>query len=321
MSLNKLRALAAAPVLAIGLSAMAGGPINTPEIEPNEGKATATPAGPMQMGDTLSGNTTGTSAAAGAASRDFFRVSVQGAAPGIYKHRLTINNLPGHSGAIMGVAQSGAASDTVTINTTSASVRYNQWYGFGGSADVNYRVQGTASTTADYQVEYSSVAVTPVSLGSYQPGSMSITTFGQGHTTDTEMFLYDSSFNLLRLNDDRPAPATGFQSTIDDTLAAGVYYLAVSNFNTATSAALESSATERSTTGNRMDFDGTIARATNTIGVNVSFAITNDLSTTQFPAILDEAQGIYWGTFTVVPAPGAMALLGLGGLAGLRRRR
>jgi len=314
--------LAVAAGLTFSTTAMA---VDWPEAEPNEGKATATLVGPIVPGDTLSGTSTGTAATAGLTSRDFFRVNVGASAvPQIYRNRLTFIGDQANTGAIMGLAQSGAASDTTTVQTTTTTTnppRFSQWYSFGSQHELYYRVQGSTATTAPYSVRFDQDVVTPAALGSFDEGPVTITTFGQGHTTDTEIFLFDSNFNLLRLNDDRPAPATDFQSIITETLAAGTYYLAVSNFNTATSAAQEGAATERSTTGNRMDFAGSLARSSTAANVNVAFAITDVNGTTQFPATLAAAYDVHWATFTVVPAPGAVALFGFAGLAAARRRR
>ncbi len=323
MSCVGVRWLAAAG-LAIGASALAA---VTPEIEPNEGKATATiVVGPMLSGDSITGSSIGTSAAAGATSRDFFRLTVApSAVPAIYRNRMTFATAQAHTGAIMGTAQSGAASDTTTIQTTSTTTtppRFSQWYSFGSQHDLHYRVQGATATTAPYEVVFDQVEIVPVDIGAFQPGTVSMTTFGQGHTTDTEMYLLDSGFNFLRQNDDRPSPATDFQSIITEDLSPGTYFLAISTFNTANSNANEAAATERSTTGNRMDFGGSLARASaSTTASNVSFAVTDTEGTTPFAASLAGPYEIYFAKLTIVPAPGAAALFGLAGLVGLRRRR
>lgn len=297
------------------------------EVEDNNNKAGSNLVS-LLNGDVIQGLTTGSSTTvAGVGSADFFRVRVGAQGLGIYRNRLvlTTTGTAGHSGAIMGLPQSGLASDTTiaqSSSTATSPARMNQWYTFGREADIYYRVTGTASTTADYTATYSQDAVTATVIGqSMNAGAITFTTVGQGHTTDTEMFLYDANFNMLNANDDEPAPGTSLQSRMTSTLTAGTYYLAVSNFNTAMSQA--NFPGDRSTTGNRMDFIDTLANSSTTAtALNMSFAITDSTDATyQFAASRTEAYGVLFYQFTVVPTPGAAALLGLAGLAGVRRRR
>lgn len=297
------------------------------EVEDNNNKAGSNLVS-LLNGDVIQGLTTGSSTTvAGVGSADFFRVRVGAQGLGIYRNRLvlTTTGTAGHSGAIMGLPQSGLASDTTTAQTSSTATspaRMNQWYTFGREADIYYRVTGTASTTADYTATYSQDVVTATVIGqSMNAGAITFTTVGQGHTTDTEMFLYDANFNMLNANDDESAPSTAFQSRMTSTLTAGTYYLAVSNFNTAMSQA--NFPGDRSISGNRMDFIDTLANSSTTAtAVNMSFAIIDSTDATyQFAASRTEAYGVLFYQFTVVPTPGAAALLGLAGLAGVRRRR
>lgn len=286
------------------------------EEEPNENKASAThtanTGGWGVNGDTLSGSTTGSSTSPGEASADYFLIQTQPAPNGIYRHRLVITTTgtAGHSGALMGVAQSGIPSDTTTVQTTSTLTsppRFNQWYAFGNEEQIYYRITGTSATTSPYLVTLETEQVNPNWLGAYQAGDFTLTTRGQGHTTDTEIFLYDSNLNLIRWNNDAPAPATGTQSEIVQGLTAGTYYIAVSTSNTAIEQANESN--DRSTTGNRFDFPDAIARnSSSTSSVNVSLAIIDSAGTTQHGAFLNGPYEIYWGVFDVVGNAGACCL-------------
>ncbi|MBL8878066.1 MAG: proprotein convertase P-domain-containing protein [Phycisphaerales bacterium] len=310
----KYRWIAGVLVGAAGVSATFA--TDVPEEEPNENKAAATQTantgGWGVHGDTLSGSTTGSSTSPGQASADFFLVQTQPAAAAIYRHRLVIttSGTAGHSGALMGTAQSGVPSDTTTVQTTSTTSsppRFNQWYGFGHEEQLYYRITGTASTTSPYLVMLETETISPNSLGTFQAGEFVLTTRAQGHTTDTEIFLYDSNFNLIRWNDDAPAPATGTQSEIVQGLSAGTYYLAVSTFSTAIAPANE--AVDRSVSGNRFDLPDAIARnSSSSTSVNVSFAISDSAGTTQFGAALASSYEIYWSTFDVTGVAGACCL-------------
>lgn len=301
-----------------------------PEVENNETKALATVVTGMVPGDSLTGTTTGTASTAGATSRDFFKISLAPTAPGLYRYQLALNvgGSQANTGAIMGTAQSGAASDTTTVQTTGTTTppRMVQWYGFGKGESLYYRVQGATATTAAYQADLSMTPVAAVDLGSFQQGSFTLSTFGQT-TTDTEMFLYDGNYNLLRSNDDVPAAVStsAFQSQIVDSLLPGVHYLAISSFNTATNAALESVATERSTTGNRLDFPDMLVRGS-TAGAlsDLDFTIDTDGDANPALAVSASAAGgfdVYWAKFTVVPEPATLSLLAFGVLGMIRRRR
>lgn len=310
----KYRWIAGVLVGAAGITATFA--TDVPEEEPNENKASATQTantgGWGEHGDTLSGSTTGSSTSPGQASADFFLVQTAPVSAAIYRHRLVIttDGTAGHSGALMGVAQSGAPSDTTTLQTTSTTSsppRFNQWYGFGHAEQLFYRITGTASTTSPYLVTLETETISPNYVGSFQAGEFVLTTRNQGHTTDTEIFLYDSNFNLIRWNDDAPTPATGLQSEITQGLVTGTYYLAVSTFSTAIAEANES--IDRSATGNRFDFaDGIARNSSSTSSVNVSFAITDAAGTVQQGAFLSSSYEIYWASFDVVGVAGACCL-------------
>ena len=171
---------------------------NTPEIEPNETKGTATVVlAPMAPGHTLTGNTTGSATTAGATSLDTFRVKTAPAAAGIYRYRLVLTTTGpvGHVGSIRGLTQSSlaqapwsgspggtaVASETAahqTSLTTTTPARFVQWYGFGLSEEIYYRVTGVAATTADYVATLDRAPITPQDVGTYAPGFVTIWTFG-----------------------------------------------------------------------------------------------------------------------------------------------
>jgi MYXO-CTERM domain-containing protein len=139
------------------------------------------------------------------------------------------------------------------------------------------------------------------------PAGFSAKTSGNSTTADTQLFLFDSSGMGITHNDDDPN-AAGLQSAITGQFVpgAGVYYLAVSNYN----------------------YDPQSAGGA--IWANSPFNVERQpdgpgagspLSSWSGTAFSDGAYEINLRGASFVPAPGALALLGLGGLAATRRRR
>jgi subtilisin-like proprotein convertase family protein len=227
---------------ALMLASIAGAQV-TNEIEPNDTKAQATAVNNMVPGDSLTGTTTGTSTiTAGAASADYFRVKTRANALAIYRHRLTLTSSTlFQTGSIRGLSQTGSAATGGLIGTgdiqfqtnntaTSIGGRFVQWYGFGKGEEIYYRVTGTASTTAAYTATLDDAAVTPVAgPTNVIAGPVTVSTAGQGHTTDTDFWVYDANLDPVPGfgRDDGP----GLQGTVTSTLAAGNYTLAISTFS------------------------------------------------------------------------------------------
>ncbi|MFN0130944.1 MAG: PEP-CTERM sorting domain-containing protein [Phycisphaerales bacterium] len=337
-------------VCAAGLATSAMAQVTIPEIEANETKATATLASGLVANDMLVGNSTGSSTVAGPASLDTWRVGTAPAPLGIYRWRLAITTTgtAGHVGSIRGLTQTAAAqapwlpgqvvgtpttTDTAfqTSSTLTTPTRFNQWYGFGKAEEIYYRVTGAAATTADYKSTLECQQITPVNIGSFQPGAITISTLGQGHTTDTDFWVYNSNFDAIRGygNDDEAitavsgvpgATGTTLQSVLNRNYAPGTYYIAMSNFALANNQASPSDDDFR--TGALLDFANAVANSSTTVNLNMQFSVTDGVG----PAVVVPntkvgAYDVNWFCFTVVPAPSSLALLGLGGLILGRRRR
>jgi hypothetical protein len=293
------------------------------EVEPNETRPTATSVNFTAAGQVIRGTTTGTSATAGATSLDQFLIKTPPAAAGIYRHRLAIttSGTAGHVGTIRGLTQAAAASgpwpgpvgtatatDTAaqTTVTTAPLVRTNQWYGFGKEEQIYYRVTGGTTTTAPYTSTLSTDPITATDIpGTFQAGTIALSSFGQGHTTNTEFWVYDSSFNAIDGygNDDESvaggSPGTGATGTsfLRREYPAGTYYIAVSNFALTNNKG--SPCDDDLRTGAMLDFPHAALNSTSTTGVNVAFAVTDSAGTSPISATRPGQFDVLWYRMTV----------------------
>ncbi len=120
---------------------------------------------------------------------------------------------------------------------------------------------------------------------------------------DTELGLWDNAGTLLGNDDDG---GNGLWSLINADLTAGMYWLGGSEFNS-------DFADNWAMTGTQ--FEGGEFGDIN-LNINTVFAasqVAGNLDTGNEPVV--------WFKVTVVPAPASVALLGLGGLVAIRRRR
>lgn len=291
-----------------------------PEVEPNESKAAATVANALNDGDSLTGFSSGASTTTpGSASADFFRVTLAPRPLAIYRHRLTITTTgsAGHGGSLWGLEQSDSGistTDTQTqvSNTATTPPRMNQWFGFGKGETFYYRVVGNpAVPTGNYAGSLSSDTVTPTTIaGPLSAGQITISTIGQGHSTDTDLWVYDANLNALPDfgNDDESAAGGGpglnlVQSFLRRTYTPGVYFLAVSDYNLCNN--LVSPLDDQSPRiGPVMDFPNIlVARQATPTTNNVSFTISDSAGHSYpTPAIRPGPYDVAWFTFTVSPA-------------------
>jgi hypothetical protein len=296
-------------IAGVALSASAWGQIGNPEVEPNDTKGAATVANSggagLMAGDFLTGNTTGSSTTTpGPASADYFRVTVKTAPLAIYRHRLTITTggTSGHTGTIRGLSQGSTgigATDSSMGDSSSATGRLNQWYGFGKGEEFFYRVAGVAGTTDDYT---STMSTDPVTLNAditgVGPGSLTITAVGQGHSTDTDFWVFDSNLNPIPDfgNDDQLGVGVG-PGQVTRAVSSGTFYVAMSNYNLATNLATPSDDNWR--TGPVLDFPNLVTQSSTSTGLNVSFALVSTTGTTPVPATKVGAFDVSWTRFQV----------------------
>jgi hypothetical protein len=289
-----------------GLAASATAQTNFIEVEPNDNKTLANQVVLTGPGDSIVGNTTGSTITGTGAvnSADYFLVRAPAAPLGIYRHRLTITSAtPGHAGSIRGLTQSasginpGTNAAAQSSSPTTNPPRYNQWYSFGRQEEIYYAITGTAATTADYAATFSSDPVVPTDLGTFQAGIIIITTDGQGHTTDTDLWIYDQQFNAIPDygNDDLQG-STLFTSRLEREYTAGTYYLALSRHNLANEQ--QSPPDDRYRSGNVLDFPGSVLCSSTAIG-DLTFSITDSMGPVLVPAAINEPFEVHWYRFTV----------------------
>lgn len=291
------------------------------EIEPNNSKSNATLVSCMLPGDSITGVSAGTSTIGSDStilSADYFRVRTCALPIGVYQHRLTLTTSApvGHQITILGLDAVDLPPPTITtlessIQNSSATTtppRFVQWYGFGRSEEVYVRITGISTTVLPYQLTLSTVALGPAPLaGTLLAGQITITTEGQGHSTDTELKVYDSNLSPIPgfANDDTPLALPGggnqFQSTLQRVFPQGTYYLLLARFNMADNQL--PGADDGYQDGDVLDFPDVVLASNTTTGSNVSFAVTDAAGTTAYPAFLSASPyEILWYQFTVGPA-------------------
>lgn len=300
-------------VLLVGaLAASARAQVGFVEVEPNSVKSQATLALGILPGDTLTGVSTGSATGVGlstVASADYWDIRPPIQAPAIYCYSLDVSTIPAVDVTKQGVSQINGSpnpardvatqSDPASGSPPSTSV----WYGFGKAEQHYIKVTGSASTTGSYLLTYSCTPLTPAQTTEFKEGTLTVTTIGQGHGTNTELQLFNSAFvPLAGGHNDDYLPGATTQSRVDVTLTAGIYYVAVSDYNMSTNLS-DASATEANQNGNLLDFADLIVNGSTagSIGspLNISFSISDGVTT--FPVVASKTAPyrIFWATFTV----------------------
>ena len=304
------------------------------ETEPNDSKAAAN-AFSVVPGSTITGNSTGASiTVAGTTSVDEFLLNFGASAPAIYRNQLTLTTTGTalNTGSLRGLTQSVTTGITAgtdaTIQGTATAVRYNQFYSFGAATSLYYRVTGSSTTTADYTSTLTRTAVTPTDLGLFAPGTITFNT-GTTSAVDTSLLILDSGFNAIAnySNEDAAIATTGgtssFSSYLSRTYAAGTYYLAISNFSLSSNLAAATDDNYKATPV--FDSAGLVANSSTATGLNLGFTVADANGTQSIAGTKAAAYDVNFYKFTVgaapVPEPATMAVLGLGALGLLRRKR
>jgi hypothetical protein len=217
---------------------------------------------------------------------------------GIYRHSLTVTVDTGavNASTIRGLSQSAGVIGTTDSTVLTASSGVVAWYGFGKQEEIYYRVTGTTSTTGTYTSTLATSTITPTAVaGVFNPGTIEITEVGQGHTTDTDMWLYDGDLNAIPCggDDDNVGPPTSLQSRLSINLAAGTYYLAVSTYNLSNN---QNSCvgTDNFLSGIVLDFPYAVTDSSTTIGSNLTFTVNDGTTMTQQVASKAAIFGVEW---------------------------
>jgi hypothetical protein len=279
-----------------------------PEVEPNGQKFEATPVAGMVAGDTITGSSTGSSTMAGNAllnTADTFRVQTAAAPLAIYRHTLavTTSGPSGYTGRLLGLMQlNGVILPTETtfqFSSNGPALNESTWYGFGKQEQMYYRVIGTAATTSAYTATLTTSTIAPLAIGgTFAPGPVTVTTVGQGHNSDTEIYVYDSTLTPVPLGHNDGLSGFGTVSSVTLTLAPGTYYAAVSSYNTANDQS-DLNPTEVNDDETVLDFPDVIANNLGLTPYNVSFAVTDGTTTAHVPVLQSQAFEIVWATFIV----------------------
>lgn len=201
---------------------------------------------------------------------------------------------------------SAANSNPTTLTWTGLSLGSGYNPAVNGTLTFNMRQSafGTGANWTDIHITLVSYTAPPpptsIHLGAIGPGPLTIHTGGSG--IDTEIGLYNSLGILIAEDNDGLNSSPGESRLAGQDLPAGTYYLAVTRF------------TSDSQFG-PLSFAATGVGDTATSALSVGNGIDLLSGSGALPA-----GGVTWYSFTV-PTPSAAALLGIGTLATLRRRR
>ncbi|MEM1424245.1 MAG: DVUA0089 family protein, partial [Planctomycetota bacterium] len=195
-----------------------------------------------------------------------------------------------------GIAQNGLQSLFLDGGPESAFLTPGTYF---FSVDTFGGFEGAGPTSSAFTLDITSdsvvVPTADIALGSIAADTDTFSIDTIGSDFDTELGLFSSDGLLLANNDDIEPGNT--QSILEDLqLPAGDYLFAVGGFNTVF--------------GSGFQVEPGAA--------NGNFA--GQANGVQFGGLLDGG-AIQWVSFNVTPAPGAGALLAIGGLAAVRRRR
>jgi hypothetical protein len=283
---------------ALGASAQTTPPVIV-EAEPNNTRASAQDV-TLADGQSISGTCSGSildPLNASSSSADYFRITLPARA-GIWRYRLTLASTgpAGHALSIRGLSQQAgvpnAASDiTAQAAPTAGGVdRFVQFYSVGdgvATPRVTVRVTGTASTSS-YTLTLTGQSVRPVRFNRlFRPGVITITTAGRT-SVDTDMALLDDRCVPIAgasCDDTPPTPPStsgSVQSTLVRTLDAGIYYVAVSDFDLAHSNPAPSDDANRS--GTLLPDPGIICTGSSLTGLELGLSVSPAGGTAQLPA-------------------------------------
>jgi hypothetical protein len=274
-------------------------------------------------GETISGTISSSS------DLDYYRVSAPAAAPAIYRNRVTLSGGTGGRYSTRGTNLAGTGD--VNFNNDRISGEFLTWYNFGNTAEMYMRANRSGSGSNTYTMTQNISVVTPTAVPSLAQG---IHTFASVLVGDSEIYLYDGNFNLIGQNDSQVAGDVRASMKYDFT-SNGTFYIAIGSGNSSTHVGTASTPSYSSDVNNAffdsnfgsgarsnlLDFAGLVSRPENLSRSAAEFGVSIDGGVAIPHATNVGGQELAWFSFNVVPTPGSLALAGIAGLAGLRRRR
>jgi len=279
------------------------------ETEPNNVKGQATIIASMAAGDRVTGSSTGSQTTAGPDSIDYYRIAPATLPRAIYRHRLQLvtAGLDGFTTSIRGLAQlNGAAipgSDVAvqTVGPTSATPHLHQWYNFGDPAPIVLSVAGSPTSTSPYTVIHAVEPVTPLRLGVFADpdNRIVITTAGRGHTSDTKIIIFDATGQPVAGGTSDDPLLTGpdaRQARVSVQLPAGLYHVAISDKNLATSST--AAPADFAPSQPVLEFPGSVVNGSAATGLPLGFAVQTNGRQFAFVPTKAEAFDTFWGSIT-----------------------
>lgn len=286
------------------------------ELEPNNGFSTATNTGPLMPGDQIRGSVRGQGPDP---DIDFWNLNVANEAPGqIYEYSLRynteINGIPGRQNHYV------ASWDTrppfephgldIIGETDASNPTKFRFYSFGINGRIQYAIYDTITTGSrtEYDMFWDRNIVTPMDLGTYNPGQFRFNGTRRPTSSDTTLVILNSA--------GRKVPggaffASGEQTfSLNLTLAPGTYYTMLSN-NIAGDEVyvlpwvLRDSQFKVGTTDAHNNPLGPYAISLTAGGITRAIEYEADLAS-------KGASGISFGKITVVPEPTTMLAFALG---------
>ena len=291
------------------------------EVEPNDSKPEATLIPGLQSGETFTGfQLSGTADG----SRDYFRVQTAPAPLGIYRHRLrTVTPHPSgantgeHYPYIRGLRfENGVVLSTVDDIAQSGvrpGDRYNDYYAFGKSESLYFRVDHNplAGEVGEYRVTLTTTPVTPVSIGLFIPGTITIDTRGRAHNLsgtqhNTDLWIYDSQLNAIpNYGNDTSTDGAPFDAgaKLTRSYAPGTYFMALSAYDLTNDQVNPPDDPSR-LVGTVLDFPNAVLSSYEAngsqAGSDLDFGVTDAAGTREFSAVKpDSVYGVYWAQFQV----------------------
>ena len=291
------------------------------EVEPNDSKAQATPIPNLRSGETFSGfQLSGTADG----SRDYFRVQTAPAAPGIYWHRLrtvtphpTGGNTGEHFPTIRGVRfENGVVTgqEDIAQSGVRPGDRYDDYYAFGKGESLYFRIDHNAilgGEIGEYHVTLTTTPVTPVNLGVFAPGTITINTRERarnlsGGQHNTDLWIYDSQFTAIPdYGNDTSTDGAPFNAGAKLTRGyqPGTYFMALSAYDLINDQVNPPDDPSR-LVGTVLDFPDAVLSSYEANGSqggsDLDFGVSDAAGTREFSAVKPHSvYGVYWAQFQV----------------------